>query len=65
MATKPSKSEVKRFQLQTDKAVARKLASQAKAGKKFELPEGGGPGVIPERIWKNLPGKVEERNGSK
>lgn len=59
MASIPTNNKVERFQLQTEKAIQKKKASQKRQGKSFDLPEGGGPGVIPERVWKNLPGKKE------
>lgn len=56
MANVPSKEEVKKLRRQSYDANRRKAKSQEKQGKKFI---NYGQGVIPETIWKNLPGKKE------
>lgn len=56
MASAPTKEEVKKLTEQSEKAEAKKLASQQKQDKDFV---NSGHGVIPEASWKNLPGKVE------
>lgn len=63
MARVPSDKEVKRIQEQSERAIERKTESQKEKGKDFVLPEGGGSGVIPERIWKKLPGKQGGEDG--
>jgi len=60
MASAPDKTIIKKTLRQSKGAVARKLAAQEKEGKTFEE---HGQGVIPEAVWKNLPGKTEAQNG--
>lgn len=60
MANVPDKKEVQKIKRQSRDADRRKLASQEKEGKTFE---NNGQGVIPEAVWKNLPGKTEAQNG--
>lgn len=61
MAKIPEQKEVEQTIKQNEIAHANKLADQQKQGKDFVVPEDGhGPGVIPEKIWKNLPGKKEQ-----
>ena len=54
MANIPSTEEVEKLKLQTQKEFEDKLESQKQLGKDFVLT---GAGVIPEEVWKNLPGK--------
>lgn len=54
MAQIPSNSDVAKLQKQSERAEKKKLALQEKQGKGFE---NHGQGVIPEAVWKNLPGK--------
>ena len=56
MAQIPTEKEVEKLLEQSQKAEDKKLASQKKQGKTFV---NNGQGVIPEPIWKNLPGKAE------
>ncbi len=59
MASAPDKTIIKKTLRQSKGADARKLAAQEKEGKTFE---NNGQGVIPEAVWKNLPGKTEPQN---
>ena len=61
MAKTPTANTVEKLLSQSEKAEAKKLESQRKKGKGFT---NYGQGVIPEQVWKNLPGK-EKSNGSK
>lgn len=56
MAQAPTEKEVDKLLEQSQKADDKKVASQEKQGKDFV---NNGQGVIPEAVWKNLPGKVE------
>lgn len=58
MATIPTEDEVKKLQSITEEEIEKKVDSQAKIGKEFILPDGGGSGVMPEEVWKNLPGRI-------
>ena len=58
MAKTLAKSEVARIKKAAEGKVDRKLASQQKQGKEFV---NHGQGVIPEEVWKNLPGKTEAK----
>ena len=55
MARGLSESKAKKLQKAAAKAEAKKLESQKKQGKGFV---NLGQGIIPESVWKNLPGKV-------
>lgn len=57
MAKSPTEKEVEKLVNQSESQEQRKLASQEKQGKTFV---NQGQGVIPETVWKNLPGKTEE-----
>jgi len=57
MANVPTEAEIKKLQEQAEKADEKKKASQAKQNKGFV---NNGQGVIPEAVWKELPGKVSE-----
>ena len=64
MANIPSEQEIKQIQDQNDQEIADKLESQIAQGKSFNIsPDGHGPGVVPEPVWQNLPGKTEQSNG--
>lgn len=54
MAQIPTKEQVDQIKAETQAAIAQKIIDQKKLGKDF-VPTGAG--VIPEEIWKNLPGK--------
>lgn len=54
MAHVPTEAEVKKLQEQSAAKEEKKLASQEANGKDFI---NGGQGVIPEAVWKSLPGK--------
>lgn len=54
MAHIPTEKEVEKLLEQSKKADEKKLVSQEKQGKDFV---NNGQGVIPETVWKNLPGK--------
>ena len=56
MANIPTDAEVKKLLEQAQNAEDKKIASQEKQGKEFV---NNGQGVIPEAVWKNLPGKTE------
>lgn len=56
MAHVPTEKEIKKLQDQSLKSDEKKLASQNKQGKEFV---NSGQGVIPETVWKKLPGKTE------
>lgn len=56
MAFTPKEKEVKKLQDQSLKAEDKKVATQAKLDKEFV---NSGQGVIPETVWKELPGKTE------
>lgn len=56
MANIPTDKEVEKLLKQSKKEEEKKLESQQKQGKDFV---NNGQGVIPEPVWKNLPGKVE------
>lgn len=61
MAQIPDSDRVQRLKRQSRDADRRKIRSQKKHGKKFE---NHGQGVMPEEVWKNLPGKKEgSQNG--
>lgn len=55
MANVPTEKEVNRLQNQSLKTEEKKVASQAKLDKEFV---NSGQGVIPETVWKELPGKT-------
>ena len=60
MAKAPSKTEVQKTLEQSRRAVVAKREAQKKQGKDFvEL----GQGVMPETVWKSLPGKKAEQDG--
>jgi hypothetical protein len=64
MAHIPTEEEIKAIQDKNDQDIADKTADQATQGKSFNIPaDGHGPGVVPEEVWKNLPGKEEQNNG--
>jgi len=54
MAQAPTQEQVDKLKAETQAAIDKKIISQQKLGKDF-VPTGAG--VIPEKIWKNLPGK--------
>lgn len=54
MAKVPTEKEVAKLLEQTAAKDEKKLASQQAQGKDFV---NNGQGVIPESVWKNLPGK--------
>ena len=54
MARIPTLKEVEKLRAETQAAIDKKIKSQAKLGKDFVPTRAG---VIPEAIWKNLPGK--------
>jgi len=57
MAQIPTKGQVALHQMQTSQEIADKIESQELEGKEFIVDRTGhGPGVIPEDVWKNLPG---------
>lgn len=58
MANVPTEDEVKKIQEKAAKEEQRKIASQKKQGKDFV---NHGQGVIPEKVWQNLPGKKEAK----
>ncbi len=59
MAQVPSTDEVRELQDQTAREEAEKLQAQQAQGKDFV---NHGQGVIPEDIWRNLPGKKLEND---
>ena len=61
MAKVPTESQVKKALEASEKADAKKLESQKKQGKGFV---NLGQGVMPEKVWQNLPGK-KAQDGSK
>lgn len=56
MARIPTEKEVDKIVTKATTEDEKKLASQEKQGKGFV---NNGQGVIPEAVWKNLPGKTE------
>lgn len=56
MAHAPTEAEIKKLQEQSVAKEEKKLASQEAQGKTFV---NVGQGVIPEAVWKNLPGKTQ------
>lgn len=56
MAKAPTEAEIEKLLEKSRKADEKKQASQEKQGKEFV---NNGQGVIPEEVWKNLPGRVE------
>ena len=54
MANIPTLKQVEKLKAETQLAIDKKIISQAKLGKDFYPTSAG---VIPEAIWKNLPGK--------
>lgn len=56
MAQIPTKEESDKIVAKATAEDERKTASQKKQGKEFV---NNGQGVIPEPVWKNLPGKQE------
>lgn len=56
MANIPTEAEINKLLEQAQKADDKKLAAQEKQGKDFV---NNGQGVIPEAVWKTLPGKAE------
>ncbi|MBS4040365.1 MAG: hypothetical protein KGZ81_07160 [Flavobacteriales bacterium] len=60
MAYIPTPEEVAEIQKQNQLEIEEKTIAQAQEGKSFNLPgDGSGPGVVPEDVWQNLPGKLE------
>lgn len=57
MAHAPTQAQIKKLQEIAARAAAKKVESQNKQGKEFV---DNGQGVIPESVWKNLPGKQEK-----
>jgi hypothetical protein len=55
MANVPTEKEVEKLIAESDSQDRQKETSQEKQGKEFV---NNGQGVIPEVIWKNLPGKT-------
>lgn len=56
MANIPTEKEVEKLLAKSEAQDKKKIKSQKKQGKDFV---NNGQGVIPEAIWKNLPGKKE------
>ena len=56
MANIPTEKEVEKLLAESETQDKKKTKSQKKQGKDFV---NNGQGVIPEAIWKNLPGKKE------
>lgn len=56
MANIPTEKEVEKLLAKSEAQDKKKTKSQKKHGKDFV---NNGQGVIPEAIWKNLPGKKE------
>ena len=56
MANIPTEKEVEKLLSESEAQDKKKTKSQKKQGKDFV---NNGQGVIPETIWKNLPGKKE------
>lgn len=54
MANIPTQEQIDKLKAETQAAIDEKILSQKEQGKDF-VPTGAG--VIPEHIWKNLPGK--------
>ena len=54
MAQAPTNTEIKKTLTQSKLADESKKLRQKVQGKEFE---NNGQGVIPEKVWKNLPGK--------
>lgn len=55
MARIPNTEEIEFAQKQTENAIEKKRYDQEKKGKNFVIDEHGhAPGVIPEKVWKNL-----------
>ena len=54
MANIPTLEEIEKLKAETQAAIDEKTLTQKELGKDF-VPTGAG--VIPEEIWKNLPGK--------
>lgn len=64
MARTLTQQEIELLQSKTIEAIEKKRKAQAKQGKDFIVDsEGHHSGVIPEKIWKNLPGKKDQDNG--
>jgi len=58
MARIPTPEEIAEAQRETRKKINDKRSKQVAQGKDFVIPEDNhGAGVVPEAIWKNLPGK--------
>lgn len=60
MAQVPSEKEVKQTLEQSKKLEEDKRQAQKKQGKDFV---NQGQGVMPEKVWQNLPGKKAKDNG--
>lgn len=56
MANVPNQEHVARLRKQSRDADSKKRRAQKKQGKDFV---NYGQGVIPEKVWQNLPGKTE------
>lgn len=54
MAKIPTARQVRRNIKRSNKATLKKMKSQEKLGKDFV---NHGQGVLPEKVWRNLPGK--------
>lgn len=66
MAQVPTNDEIEIIKRKNREEIEAKALDQSAQGKPFNVPaDGSGPGVIPEDVWKNLPGKTEseETNG--
>jgi len=59
MAQAPTEKEVEKLVAKSTAQDEKKIASQATQGKEFV---NNGQGVMPEAVWKNLPGKTQEVN---
>ena len=57
MAKTPTEAKMKKMAEMNYSAIARKVASQKKAGKEFVE---NGQGVVPESVWTTLKGKVKK-----
>lgn len=57
MATKPSVRESEKLRIKSKKLEYKKFKKQTRQDKPFV---NEGQGVIPERIWRNLPGKGDQ-----
>ena len=59
MAQAPTQEKVTQVIAENQDEHDAKVDTQAAQGKSFLVPaDGHGPGVIPEPVWRNLPGKV-------